>query len=60
MRHCMSPLDFSVEEIGQLLDLATDIEANPEKYAHACEEKNLRPCFMNQVPVPVSALKQPC
>ena len=36
MRHLMSPLDFSVEELEKLLDLAQDIEANREKYAHAC------------------------
>ena len=33
MRHLMSPLDFSVEELDQLLDLATDIEKHPDKYA---------------------------
>ena len=27
MRHLMSPLDFSVEELDKLLDLAQDIEA---------------------------------
>ena len=32
----MSPLDFSVEELDQLLDLASDIEKHPKKYAHAC------------------------
>ena len=37
MRHLMSPLDFSVEELDNLLDLAQDIEANPAKYAHACQ-----------------------
>ena len=31
MRHLMSPLDFSVEELEKLLDLAQDIEANREK-----------------------------
>lgn len=30
MRHIMSPLDFSVEELDQLLNLANDIEANPK------------------------------
>ena len=35
MRHLMSPLDFSVEELDQLLDLASDIEKHPKKYAHA-------------------------
>lgn len=45
MRHLMSPLDFSVEELDRLLDLANDIENNPEKYAHACEGKKLATCF---------------
>lgn len=45
MRHLMSPLDFSVPEIGKLLDLASDIEKNPAKYAHACEGKKLATCF---------------
>lgn len=45
MRHLMSPLDLSVEELNQLLDLANDIEANPEKYAHACEGKKLATLF---------------
>ena len=34
MRHLMSPLDLSVEELAKVLDLANDIEKNPEKYAH--------------------------
>ena len=38
MRHIMSPLDFSVEELDQLLNLANDIEANPKKYAHAWQK----------------------
>jgi len=41
----MSPLDFSVEELDQLLNLANDIEANPKKYAHACEGKKLATLF---------------
>lgn len=45
MRHVMSPLDFSVEEVDRLLDLADDIKANPEKYAHACEGKKLATLF---------------
>ena len=45
MRHLMSPLDFSVEELDKLLDLANDIEANPQKYAHKCEGKKLATCF---------------
>lgn len=45
MRHLMSPLDFSVEELNELLDLANDIEQNREKYAHACEGKKLATLF---------------
>ena len=30
MRHLMSPLDFTVEELDKLLDLANDIEAHPD------------------------------
>ena len=45
MRHLMSPLDFSVEELDRLLDLANDIEAHPEKYAHACTGKKLATLF---------------
>ena len=45
MRHLMSPLDFSVSELDNLLSLASDIEANPDKYAHACAGKKLATCF---------------
>lgn len=45
MRHLMSPLDFTVKELDQILDLANDIEANPQKYAHACEGKKLATLF---------------
>ena len=45
MRHLMSPLDFSVEELDELMDVANDIEANPEKYAHACAGKTLATLF---------------
>lgn len=45
MRHLMSPLDFSVEELDKLLTLANDIEKNPEKYAHVCDGKKLATLF---------------
>ena len=45
MKHLMSPLDMSVEELDKLLDLANDIEKNPEKYAHVCEGKRLATLF---------------
>ena len=45
MRHLMNPLDFTVEELDHLFDLAGDIEKNREKYAHACTGKKLATCF---------------
>lgn len=45
MRHLMNPLDFSVEELEKLFDLANDIEQNMPKYAHACSGKKLATCF---------------
>ena len=45
MRHLMNPLDFTVEELDKLFDLANDIEANPAKYAHICAGKKLATCF---------------
>ncbi|MBR6257169.1 MAG: aspartate carbamoyltransferase [Lachnospiraceae bacterium] len=45
MRHLMTPMDFSVEELDKLFDLASDIEKNPEKYAHKCDGKKLATCF---------------
>ena len=45
MRHLMSPLDFSVEELDQVLDLADDIKKNPEKYAHVCDGKKIATLF---------------
>ncbi len=45
MRHLISPLDFSAEELDQLMDLASDIEQNPKKYAHVCDGKKLATLF---------------
>ncbi|MCD8151632.1 MAG: aspartate carbamoyltransferase [Clostridiales bacterium] len=45
MRHLISPLDFSVEELDKLLRLANDIEKHPDKYTHACDGKILATCF---------------
>ncbi len=45
MRHLMSPLDFSVEELDKLMDIAADIEKNRSKYAHICDGKVLATCF---------------
>ena len=45
MRHLMSPLDFTTEELDKLFDLANAIERQPQKYAHACDGKILATCF---------------
>lgn len=45
MRHLISPLDFSVEELNKLLELANDIEKNPKKYSEACKGKKLATLF---------------
>lgn len=45
MRHLLNPLDFSVDEIGRLLSLASDIEKHPGRYAHICEGKKLATLF---------------
>ncbi len=45
MRHLLSPMDFTTEELDKLFDLATDIEQNKAKYSHACDGKILATCF---------------
>ena len=45
MRHLISPLDFSVEELDDLLDSASDIEKNPDKYKEACKGKKIATLF---------------
>ena len=45
MKHLISPLDFSVEELDKLLDLAGDIERNPDKYKEACKGKKIATLF---------------
>ena len=45
MKHLMSPLDFTPEELETLFTLARDIEQHPAKYAHACDGRILATCF---------------
>lgn len=45
MKHLVSPLDFTVEEIDDLLALADRIMADPAAYAHKCEGKKLATLF---------------
>ncbi len=45
MRSVLDVLDLSVEEIDSLIATATDIIANPKKYAKICEGKKLATMF---------------
>lgn len=45
MRHLISPLDFTVEELDKLLNLAGNIEKNPQKYKECCKGKKLATLF---------------
>ena len=45
MRHLLNPLDFTVEEIDELLALAGEIEKDPSRFAHVCDGKKLATCF---------------
>ncbi len=44
-RHLLSPLDFSVEELDELMNLANDMENNPQKYSACCQGKKLATLF---------------
>ena len=48
MRHLMSPLDFSVEELDKLMDVANDIEVNPENMHMHARGRSLPLCSMSQ------------
>ncbi|MBE5922911.1 MAG: aspartate carbamoyltransferase [Lachnospiraceae bacterium] len=45
MKHLIDPMDLTVEEIDELLDLADDIIENREKYSKKCEGKKLATLF---------------
>ncbi len=45
MRHLISPLDFSVEELDELMNVALDISKNPKKYAEVCHGKKIATLF---------------
>lgn len=45
MRHLLNPLDLTIQEISDLMDLAGDIERNLPKYAHVCDGKKLATLF---------------
>ncbi len=45
MKHLIDIMEMSVEEIGQLIETANDIIANPAKYAQKCKGKKLATLF---------------
>lgn len=45
MKHLISPLDLSVSEVNDLLDLASRIMNDPGKYAHVCDGKKIATLF---------------
>lgn len=45
MKHLISPLDLSTEELDQILALGQSIMKDPQKYAHVCDGKKLATLF---------------
>ena len=45
MRHLIDITDLSVKELDELLNLASDIAENPEKYQESCKHKKLASLF---------------
>ena len=45
IKHLISPMDFTVEELDEIFELAYQIISNPQEYAHLCEGKILATLF---------------
>ena len=45
MRHLIDIMDLTTDEIQQLVDVANDIIADPDKYAEKCRRKKLATLF---------------
>ncbi len=45
MKHIISPLDLSLSELNEVLELAEQIIANPKKYSECCHGKKLATLF---------------
>ena len=52
MRHLMSPLDFSVEELDKLFTLPVTLNTIPLNMRMPAPAKSLLHAFMNQAHVP--------
>jgi aspartate carbamoyltransferase catalytic subunit len=44
-RHLIDPMDFTVEELDNIFDLADDIITDPKKYGDVCKGRLLATCF---------------
>ena len=58
MKHLLSPLDLSVDELDELLNLASDIAANP--IPNVVTERSLLHFSTNQAQEQDSVLKPQC
>lgn len=45
MKHCITPMDYSQDELIHLMDVASDIIKHPQKYEKACAGKKLATLF---------------
>ena len=45
MKHVISPLDLSIQEMNEVLELAEEIIAEPKKYSNICQGKKLATLF---------------
>ena len=45
MRHFLNPLDFSVDELDQVLDLAEEIRRDPARFSEVCKGKKIATLF---------------
>ena len=53
MRHLITPMDLSVEETMNILDLEERISIGPQLYKHVADGRQLATLFYEQVPEPV-------
>ena len=51
-RNLLDIVDFSIEEIDELIAVAEDIIANPVKYQDACATSSWPPCSSSPPPAP--------
>lgn len=60
MKYLIDPMDLSVEEINELIDIANDIIKDRTRYQDVCRHKILATLFLNQVHVQDFLLNQLC